>query len=64
VGDLDRDRRRVPDATIKKLNTLVSDRGDDDPAVQAAVQPILLAARLDIALLLLIVIDMTVKPRF
>jgi hypothetical protein len=32
--------------------------------VQAAVQPILLAARIDIALLLLIVIDMTLKPSF
>jgi hypothetical protein len=49
---------------INALHKLVSERGGDDPAVAAAIQPILLAARLDIALLLLIVIDMTVKPRF
>jgi uncharacterized membrane protein len=47
---------------IKQLNALVAERGERDAAVQAAVQPILLAARLDIALLLLIVIDMTAKP--
>jgi uncharacterized membrane protein len=49
---------------INKLNKLIEERGGDDPAVTAAVQPILLAARLDIALLLLIVVDMVVKPRF
>ena len=49
---------------IKTLNSLIDEHGDRDPAVQAAVRPILLAARLDIALLLLIVIDMTVKPSF
>jgi uncharacterized membrane protein len=49
---------------INKLNKLIEKRGSDDPAVTAAVQPILLAARLDIALLLLIVVDMVVKPRF
>jgi uncharacterized membrane protein len=49
---------------IKTLNALIEERGERDAAVEAAVQPILLAARLDIALLLLIVIDMTVKPSF
>ena len=49
---------------IKQLNELIQERGERDPAVQAAVQPILLAARIDIALLLLIVADMTVKPSF
>ena len=49
---------------IKQLNELIQERGERDPLVQAAVQPILLAARIDIALLLLIVIDMTVKPSF
>ena len=49
---------------IKKLHALIEEHGARDAAVQAAVQPILLAARLDIALLLLIVVDMTVKPRF
>ena len=49
---------------IKTLNALIEERGERDQAVLAAVRPILLAARLDIALLLLIVIDMTVKPSF
>ena len=49
---------------IKTLNSLIDERGERDPAVQAAVRPILLAARLDIALLLLLVVDMTVKPSF
>ena len=49
---------------IKRLNALIQGRGERDAAVQAAVQPILLAARIDIALLLLIVIDMTLKPSF
>jgi uncharacterized membrane protein len=49
---------------IKKLNMLLEDHDARDPEVQAVVTPLLLAARLDIALLLLIVIDMTVKPSF
>ena len=49
---------------IKTLNSLIDERGERDLAVQAAVRPILLAARLDIALPLLIVVDMTVKPSF
>jgi uncharacterized membrane protein len=49
---------------IKRLNALIEERRERDSAVQAAIQPILLAARLDIALLLLIVVDMVVKPRF
>jgi hypothetical protein len=35
---------------IKRLNALIAEHGERDPAVQAVVQPILLAARLDIAL--------------
>lgn len=49
---------------IKKLTRLLEDHEPRDPEVQAVVAPLLLAARLDIALLLLIVIDMTVKPSF
>jgi uncharacterized membrane protein len=47
---------------INALNRLLEEAGPDDPSIPAAIQPILLAARLDIALLLLIVVDMTVKP--
>jgi uncharacterized membrane protein len=49
---------------IKRLTMLLQDHDARDPEVQAVVTPLLLAARLDIALLLLIVIDMTVKPSF
>jgi uncharacterized membrane protein len=49
---------------IKRLTVLLQDHDARDPEVQAVVTPLLLAARLDIALLLLIVIDMTVKPSF
>ena len=49
---------------IKKLTRLLEDHDARDPEVQAVVGPLLLAARLDIALLLLIVVDMTVKPSF
>lgn len=49
---------------IKKLNALLEDHDARGPEVQSVVTPILLAARLDVALLLLIVIDMTVKPQF
>lgn len=49
---------------IKKLTRLLEDHDARDPEVQAVVAPLLLAARLDIALLLLIVVDMTVKPSF
>lgn len=47
---------------VKQLNALIDEHGERDPTVQAAVRPILLAARLDMALLFLIVVDMTVKP--
>jgi len=49
---------------IKRINKLLEDHDPRDPEVQRVVTPLLLAARLDIALLLLIVIDMTVKPAF
>jgi hypothetical protein len=49
---------------IKRLTVLLQDHDARDPEVQAVVTPLLLAARLNIALLLLIVIDMTVKPSF
>jgi uncharacterized membrane protein len=49
---------------IKRLTKLLEDHDPRDSEVQSVVTPLLLAARLDIALLLLIVLDMTVKPRF
>jgi uncharacterized membrane protein len=49
---------------IKRLTKLLEDHDPRDSEVQSVVTPLLLAARLDIALLLLIVVDMVVKPRF
>jgi hypothetical protein len=46
----------------RKLNRLVDTVGPDAPEAQAAISHILLAARIDIAVLLLVVIDMVVKP--
>ncbi len=46
----------------KRLNTLVEEHGVEHPIVQAKLKQILLVARLDIAMLLLIVADMAAKP--
>jgi uncharacterized membrane protein len=46
----------------KKFNALAEEKGVEAPETQAALQKLLLAARLDIALLLLIVADMAAKP--
>ena len=45
-----------------KLSKLMDERPADDPDVQGRISRILLVARFDILLLLLIVIDMTTKP--
>lgn len=47
---------------IKRLTALVAERGEQDPQVQALLRQVLLVARVDVALLFLIVIDMTVRP--
>ena len=44
------------------LSALMADRGPADPEVKSLLRRITLAARIDVAFLLLIVIDMTVKP--
>jgi hypothetical protein len=41
---------------------LITERGPADPEAASLLRNITLAARVDVALLLLIVIDMTVKP--
>jgi uncharacterized membrane protein len=46
----------------RRLNRFVDTLGPDSPEAQAAISHILLAARIDIAVLLLVVIDMVVKP--
>jgi hypothetical protein len=46
----------------KRLKTLIEEKGIDDPACMAAISRILLIARVDIAVLLLVIADMVVKP--
>jgi uncharacterized membrane protein len=46
----------------KKFNALVEERGPEVPETQAALKKLLLVARFDVALLLLVVADMTAKP--
>jgi uncharacterized membrane protein len=46
----------------KKLNELVTEKGPTAPETQAAISTILLIARADIAMLLLVIVDMVTKP--
>jgi uncharacterized membrane protein len=46
----------------KRYNALAAERGPEDPAAQEQLGKLLRAARIDIALLLLVVADMTAKP--
>jgi uncharacterized membrane protein len=47
---------------VSRLNAILSERGPTDPEALLQLRNITLAARIDLAFLLLIVIDMTVKP--
>jgi uncharacterized membrane protein len=46
----------------KRLHELMGTAGPDAPETQAAIKSILLIARFDMAVLLLVIIDMVVKP--
>lgn len=46
----------------KRLATLIPERGVTDPEVQAVMKRIMLISRFDVAVLLLVVADMTAKP--
>ena len=46
----------------KKVDVLIAERGAEASETQAAIQKILLVARVDVAVLLLVVIDMVAKP--
>jgi hypothetical protein len=46
----------------KKLNALIEQHGVEHPTSQAQLKKILLVARLDVAMLLLITADMAAKP--
>ena len=46
----------------KKLNELMTEKGPTAPETQAAIQRILVVARVDVGVLLLVVADMVTKP--
>ena len=46
----------------KKVHQLLETQGPDSPETQAAIKRILLIARVDVAVLLLVVADMVTKP--
>jgi hypothetical protein len=46
----------------KKVDALITEQGAESAAAQAAIRKILLVARVDVAVLLLVVADMTTKP--
>jgi uncharacterized membrane protein len=48
----------------KKVTALVEEKGPTDPETTAQIKKILLIARVDVAMLLLVVIDMVTKPSF
>ena len=46
----------------RRLSVLVAEKGPEAPETQAAISEILLIARFDMAVLLLVIIDMVAKP--
>jgi uncharacterized membrane protein len=48
----------------KKVTALVEEKGATDPETTAQIKKILIIARVDVALLLLVVVDMVSKPAF
>ena len=46
----------------KKLNALIQEKGTEAPETQEAMTKILLVARADMAMLLLVIVDMVTKP--
>lgn len=45
-----------------RLGKLVDERGPDDPEYQRRISTIFLVSRIELLLLILVVLDMTVKP--
>ncbi len=48
----------------KKVRALVEEKGAEDPDVQTAMSRLFLISRIDLAVLMLIVVNMAVKPTF
>ena len=49
---------------IKKIHALIEEKGPDDLGVQAQMSRLFVLSRVDLAVLILVVIDMAVKPTF
>jgi len=49
---------------IKKIHAAVEEKGPEDPGVQAQMARLFVLSRIDLAVLVLVVIDMAVKPTF
>ena len=47
---------------IKKIHAAIEANGTDDPEVQAQMARLFVISRIDLVVLLLVVIDMAVKP--
>jgi hypothetical protein len=45
-----------------RIGNLVAERGADDPEVQARIRRILLVSRIELVILILVILDMVVKP--
>ena len=45
-----------------RIGNLVAERGADDPEVQARIRRILLVSRIELVILVLVILDMVVKP--
>jgi hypothetical protein len=45
-----------------RIGNLVAERGPDDPEVQARIRRILLVSRIELVILVLVILDMVVKP--
>lgn len=45
-----------------RVNTLIAEHGADSPEVMARVQRLFLVARIDLVILIVVILDMTLKP--
>ncbi|MGH2805859.1 MAG: DUF2269 family protein [Actinomycetota bacterium] len=48
--------------TAKQVHELIGQRGTDDPDVRSGLDRLVLLSRVDLVILLLVVLDMTLKP--
>ena len=48
----------------KKVHALIEQKGINDPGVQVAMERLFLISRIDLVVLILVVVDMAIKPGF